>query len=45
VIFGLVHVLWLGLVLLALAGWADVVSAVLRTTILQRSVPEAWDPA
>jgi MFS family permease len=42
VIFGLVHRLWLALVLLAVAGWADVISAVLRTTIVQRAVPEAF---
>jgi MFS family permease len=38
--FGVVHLLWLGLLLLAVAGWADVISAVLRTTMLQASVPE-----
>ena len=41
VAFGLASVLWAALALLALAGWADVISAVLRTTILQRSVPAA----
>jgi hypothetical protein len=40
--FGLVHLLWLALGLLAVAGWADVTSAVLRNTILQTSVPEAF---
>ena len=30
VAFGLVHVLWAALALLAIAGWADVISAVLR---------------
>jgi MFS family permease len=40
-VFGLVHVLVIALALLTLAGWADVISAVLRTTILQSSVPEA----
>ena len=40
--FGLVHVLWLALGLLAVAGWADVTSAVLRNTILQTSVPEGF---
>ena len=30
------------LTLLAIAGWADVISAVLRSTILQSSVPEAF---
>jgi MFS family permease len=39
-VFGLVDVLWLGLVLLALAGWADVVSAVFRNTILQTAIPD-----
>ena len=38
--FGLVSWLPLGLVLLALAGGADVVSAVFRNTILQLSVPD-----
>jgi predicted MFS family arabinose efflux permease len=38
--FGLVHLLWAALVLLAVAGWADVISAVLRTSIVQSSVPE-----
>jgi MFS family permease len=39
--FGLVRSLPLALVLLALAGAADVVSAVFRNTILQLSVPDA----
>lgn len=38
--FGVVHLLWLALLLLMVAGWADVLSAVLRTTMLQTSVPE-----
>jgi MFS family permease len=38
--FGFSHVLGLALVLLAVAGWADVISAVLRNTILQTVVPE-----
>jgi MFS family permease len=38
--FGFVQVLWVGLVLLALAGAADVVSAVFRGSILQTTVPE-----
>lgn len=42
VAFGLVHVLWACLVLLAVAGWADVISAVLRSTILQSSVPDSF---
>ncbi|HEX6395315.1 MAG TPA: MFS transporter [Acidimicrobiales bacterium] len=39
--FGLVHVLWIALVLLALAGWSDVVSAVFRNTILQSAIPDS----
>lgn len=39
--FGLVHVLWVALILLALAGWADVVSAVFRNTILQTAIPDS----
>ena len=42
VAFGLVHVLWAALVLLAVAGWADVISAVLRSTILQTSASEEF---
>jgi len=42
VAFGLVHVLWAALALLALAGWADVLSAVLRSTILQTSTSEEY---
>jgi MFS family permease len=39
--FGLVgdH-LWLALAMLAVAGWADVISAIFRSTILQVSVPD-----
>jgi hypothetical protein len=32
----------LSLILLAVAGWADVISAVLRNTILQSSIPEQF---
>jgi predicted MFS family arabinose efflux permease len=39
-VFGVVPVLWIGLVLLALAGAADVVSAVFRQAVQQRTVPE-----
>ncbi|HWE55710.1 MAG TPA: MFS transporter [Acidimicrobiales bacterium] len=39
-LFGLIDVLWVALVLLALAGWADVVSAVFRNTILQQAIPD-----
>jgi MFS family permease len=38
--FGLVRVLWVSLLLLALAGAADVVSAVFRNAILQLTVPD-----
>ena len=41
-VFGLVDTLWIALVLLAVAGWADVISAVLRNTILQSTVPERF---
>ncbi len=41
-LFGLTDLLWAALVLLAVAGWADVVSAVLRNTVLQASVPDAF---
>jgi MFS family permease len=39
-VFGLVDILWVAMVLLALAGWADVLSAVFRSTILQTSIPD-----
>ncbi|MGD0554825.1 MAG: MFS transporter [Streptosporangiaceae bacterium] len=38
--FGLVHWLPIALILLAVAGWADVISAVFRSTILQLGVPD-----
>jgi MFS family permease len=38
--FGLIDVLWVAMILLAVAGWADVVSAVFRNTILQTAVPD-----
>jgi MFS family permease len=38
--FGWSSTFWLGLVMLALAGWADVISAIFRTTILQWSAPD-----
>ncbi len=40
--FGFVDTLWIALVLLAIAGWADVISAVLRNTMLQSTVPERF---
>ena len=39
-IFGLVPVLWIGLALLAVAGAADVISAVFRQNVQQRTVPD-----
>ncbi len=39
-IFGLVPVLWIGLALLVLAGAADVISAVFRQNVQQRTVPD-----
>jgi MFS family permease len=40
VAFGLTSILPLALLFLAIAGWADVISAVLRNTIIQLSVPD-----
>jgi MFS family permease len=39
-VFGLATSVWLAVALLALAGAADVISAVFRTTILQLAVPD-----
>ena len=39
-LFGVTDVLWLGLVFLAAAGLADMVSAVFRTAILQAAAPD-----
>lgn len=39
-LFGIVPVLWIGLVLLALAGAADIFSAVFRQNVQQRTVPD-----
>jgi predicted MFS family arabinose efflux permease len=41
-VFGLSRSLGVALVLLAVAGWADVVSAVLRNTVLMSSIPEQF---
>jgi MFS family permease len=41
-VFGLVDTLWIALVMLAIAGWADVISAVVRNTMLQTSIPERF---
>ena len=40
-LFGFTRTLWLALVLLAIAGAADMVSAIFRNTILQVSTPDA----
>ncbi len=40
--FGLIRSLPVALALLAIGGWADVISAVVRNTVLQRSVPERF---
>ena len=40
--FGFSHVFWLALALLAVAGWADIISAILRSTILQTTVSEEY---
>jgi hypothetical protein len=37
---GIIPVLWIGLALLALAGAADVISAVFRQAVQQRTVPD-----
>ncbi len=39
-LFGIIPVLWIGLSLLALAGAADVISAVFRQSVQQRTVPD-----
>ena len=39
-IFGVVRILWVGLALLAVAGAADVISAVFRQNVQQRAVPD-----
>ena len=39
-VFGIVPVLWIGLVLLVLAGAADIFSAVFRQNVQQRTVPD-----
>ena len=41
-VFGLVHGLLVALIMLAIAGWADVISAVLRNTMVQTSIPERF---
>ena len=41
-VFGFVRVLWVALILLAIAGAADNISAVFRTTILQAATPDEY---
>ena len=38
--FGLIPLLWIGLILLAIAGGSDVIGGVFRVAILQRSTPD-----
>jgi MFS family permease len=41
-LFGLVHAVWVGLLCLAIAGAMDVISTVLRNTILQTSISDDY---
>ncbi len=41
-LFGLVHAVWVGLICLAVAGAMDVISTVLRNTILQTSISDDY---
>jgi MFS family permease len=41
-IFGLVHVLWVGLLCLGIAGATDVISTILRNTILQNAITDEF---
>ena len=41
-VFGLVHVVWVGLACLAVAGAMDVISTVLRSTILQLAITDEF---
>jgi predicted MFS family arabinose efflux permease len=41
-LFGLVHAVWVGLICLAIAGAMDVISTVLRNTILQTSISDEY---
>ncbi len=41
-LFGLVHVLWFGLLVLAIAGGMDVISTVVRNTILQLAITDEF---
>jgi MFS family permease len=41
-IFGLVHVVWVGLLCLGIAGATDVISTILRNTILQNAITDEY---
>jgi MFS family permease len=41
-VFGLVHVLWVGVIALGLAGASDVISTVLRNTVLQLAITDEF---
>jgi MFS family permease len=41
-LFGLVHVVWIGLACLAIAGATDVISAILRNAILQNAITDEY---
>jgi predicted MFS family arabinose efflux permease len=41
-VFGLVHVVWVGLFCLAIAGATDVISTILRNTILQNAITDEY---
>jgi MFS family permease len=41
-VFGLVHVVWVGLACLAIAGATDVISTILRNTILQNAITDEY---
>jgi MFS family permease len=41
-LFGIVHLLWFGVIVLAFAGAMDMVSAVLRSTILQLAITDEF---
>ncbi len=41
-LLGIVHILWFGLVCLAIAGATDVVSTILRNTVLQNAITDEY---
>jgi MFS family permease len=41
-LFGLVHIVWIGLACLAIAGATDVISTILRNTILQNAITDEY---